>query len=72
MSPSQVLHAKAIANEKEAQEQAEQDWIAAKKAAAAANKVRKAQEKAERALQTAEHHHIAAEKKIQHAHDIQA
>ena len=41
ISPSKVLCAKAFAGEKEAQEQAEQDRIAAKKAAAAANKVRK-------------------------------
>jgi hypothetical protein len=72
MSPSQVLRAKAISNEKEAQEQAEQDRIAAKKAAAAANKVRKEQEKAERALRTAERRRLAAEKKLQHAVDVQA
>jgi hypothetical protein len=34
--------------------------------------VRKAQEKAERALQTAERRRIAAEKKIQYAVDVQA
>jgi hypothetical protein len=56
-SPSQVHRAKAYAVEIEAEEQAERDRIAANKAAAAANKVRKEQEKAERGR-------IAAEKKI--------
>jgi len=72
MSPLQVLRAKAFAKEKEAREQAERDRIAAKKAAAAANKVRKEQEKAERALRTAERRRLAAEKKLQHAVDVQA
>jgi hypothetical protein len=71
-SPSRIHRAKAYADEIEAQEQAEQDRIAANKAAAAANKVRKEQKKAEPALRTAERHHTAAEKKIQHAVDVQA
>jgi hypothetical protein len=71
-SPSRVHRAKAYAVEIEAEEQAERDWIAANKAAATANKVRKEQEKAECALRTAERRRIAAEKKIQHAADVQA
>jgi hypothetical protein len=70
--PSEVLRAKSYASEKEAQEQAERDRIEAGKVTAAANKVRKEQEKAERALRTAERRRLAAEKKIQHAADVQA
>ena len=70
--PSRVHRAKAYAVKIEAEEQAERDRIAANKAAVAANKVRKEQEKAERALRTAERCRIAAEKKIQHAADVQA
>jgi hypothetical protein len=48
--PSEVLYAISYASEKEAQEQAERDWIEAGKVTTTANKVCKEQEKAERAL----------------------
>jgi hypothetical protein len=71
-SPATVHCAKIYASEKEAGEQQERDRIAAKKASAATNKLRKAQEKAERALQVIERCRIATEKKLQHAADVQA
>lgn len=71
-SPSRVLRAKAYAAEKEALEQAEAERIATKKAIAAANKAQKEQEKIERSLQTLERRRRAAEKKVQHAVDVQA
>ena len=71
-SPAKVCRALTYQGQKEAEEQQEKDRIAANKVTAAANKVRKEQEKAERALRTAERRHLAAEKKIQHAINIQA
>jgi hypothetical protein len=71
-SLSRVLCALLYAGEKEAQEQAERDWIEVGKVTTAANKVHKEQEKAERALRTAERRCLAAEKKIQHAVNVQA
>jgi hypothetical protein len=71
-SPSRVLRALEYADQKEAKEQVERDRIEAKKIAIAANKVRKAQEKADRAIQAAKRRRLAAEKKIQHAIDVQA
>jgi hypothetical protein len=62
----------AHSDRKEAEEQAERDRIEAKKIIAAANKVRKAEEKAQRALNVIERRRITAEKKRQHAIDIQA
>ena len=59
-------------NKKKVNEQVERDRIKAKKITAAANKVRKAQEKADRAIQAAKRRRLAAEKKIQHAIDVQA
>ena len=67
-----IHRAKAYALEKEALEQANRDRIASKKVVAAANKVRKEQEKAERGLRAMERCRITAEKKLQHAVDIQA
>jgi hypothetical protein len=61
---SEVLCAKSYVSEKEAQEQAKRDRIEASKVTAAANKVHKEQEKAERALQTAKRRRLAAKKKI--------
>jgi hypothetical protein len=71
-SPATVRCAKAYASEKEAGEQQERDRFAAKKALAATNKLRKAQEKTKRALQVIERRRIAVEKKLQHAADVQA
>jgi hypothetical protein len=71
-SPTKVCRALAYQDQKKTEEQQEKDRIVANKATAAANKVRKEQEKAERALRTAERRRVAAEKKIQHAVDVQA
>ena len=67
-----IRRAIAYSDKKEAEEQADRDRIEAKKITAAANKVRKAEEKAQHALNAIEHCHITTEKKRQHAIDVQA
>ena len=71
-SPCIVRRAIAYSDKKKAEEQADRNWIEAKKITAAANKVRKAEEKAQRALNAIKRHRITAEKKRQHAIDVQA
>lgn len=71
-SSAKVCQALAFQGQKQAEEQQEKDRIAVNKATAAANKLRKEQEKAKRSLQAAEHRQVAAEKKIQHTIDVQA
>lgn len=71
-SPTKVVRALAYQGRKEVEEQHERDRIAGNKATAAANKLRKAQERIERSLQVIERRRIAAEKKLQHAADVQA
>jgi hypothetical protein len=71
-SPSRVHRAKTFADERKAEEQVEQDRIATKKATAIANRLRKEEEKAARALQASIRKQEAAEKKLQKAAEVQA
>ena len=68
-SPDRVRRALVFQGEKEAQEQADRNRIASKKAQSAANKVQKEAEKAVRAVQTAARRQHAQEEKARKAAD---
>jgi hypothetical protein len=71
-SPSQVHCAKDYSEEIKAQEQVERDRIDNKKAATLANRIRKEEEKAARALQASIRKQEVTQKKLQKAAEIQA
>jgi hypothetical protein len=71
-SPSWVHRAKEYSEEIKAQEQAERDRINNNKATALANRIRKEEEKAARALQASIRKQEVAQKKLQKAAEIQA